>query len=184
MFDFHLPPARCHLLWGEVGGWQGWDGGGVGRLFSNYAVWNNHAGDISKPDLLSRRCGAQRNAVDGRWDWTAAISPAVLVTAAPAATSNSWGCFYSHKHRIFWICWSRYMFMWMKIQFVNAAVGTTCGSPLALPLSLIPSTLMHRSPRIDRHLEYVISMCKCNTYKWICVSITQPCKEIDIGVCI
>ena len=62
-------------------------GGGVGHLFSNYAVWNNHGGDISKSDLLSRRCGAQRNGVDGRTGWAAAFSPAVVVTAA--ATDNT-----------------------------------------------------------------------------------------------
>lgn len=40
-------------------GGQRRDDGGVGCLFSNYAVWNNHARDISKSDLLSRRCRAQ-----------------------------------------------------------------------------------------------------------------------------
>lgn len=71
-------------------GWQGlgWWRGGVGRLFSNYAVWNNHAGDISKSDLLSRRCGAQRNVVGPAEKQQQQFLLAVLVTDAPAAAAT------------------------------------------------------------------------------------------------
>lgn len=90
---FTSSPSSHHLLW-RGGGWgPGWwgGGGGVGRLFSNYAVWNNHARDISKYDLLSRRCRPQSSSGGGVTGWSgwaaAAISPTSLVTAA--ATSNS-----------------------------------------------------------------------------------------------
>lgn len=137
-----------------VGGWgagPGWWRGG--RLFSNYAVWKNHAGDISKSDLLSRRCGAQRSVVD-RTGWAAAISPAVLVTAASAATNTSRDCFYSHRHRQLMCRPNPCFFKWLnavwmlweiKLWYANAAVSST--DILILHCQPLPKTLiMHKSP--------------------------------------
>lgn len=77
----------------------------MGHLFSNYAVWNNHARDISKSDLLSRQCRAQSSSssvVVIGWSvcGAAVIFPASLVTAA--ATSKSRHSFIdTDTHQVF-----------------------------------------------------------------------------------
>ncbi|KAG7236181.1 hypothetical protein INR49_001291 [Caranx melampygus] len=81
MFDFLLLLLPLPTIICSEGG-RGRDGGGVGRLFSNYAVWNNHARDISKSDLLSRRCKTPRSDVAVGQHNDARMNLAIALTAA------------------------------------------------------------------------------------------------------
>lgn len=142
MFDFHLlllplllPTIICSEVeggrWGETGlGW--WRGGGVSSpiMPSGTITPVTFRNLTFSPGGVERR-GRSAVVVVGRTGWATAISPAVLVTAAPAATDNSLFSQTQDGECVglilsFWIGWVVCLFGCTKqLQWVCAAVGNS-----------------------------------------------------------